>query len=145
MANKVVTQQPKPKLVAVKPKPVAKISTPKKSLFETNKPAFVDSVMNANKNLDWVKRAKEKNPESIQVKGKEGRSTHLMASGDARVYPTVVKDKGQLKHLGGKEARRYADSTNTAIKFSDDAKATWFGENYKQGATVLPSLKKKKK
>jgi hypothetical protein len=39
---------------------------------------YYDSVLNANKNLDFVKRMYEKNTPSIQIKGQEGRSTHFM-------------------------------------------------------------------
>lgn len=103
--------------------------------------AYVDSVLNANKNLNWVKRLYDVNRKSIMLPGQEDPSTHFMESGDGRVYPTVVEmPNGKLKHLGDK-AYDYADSTNTFIQFPNDDQASWFGKNYKQGTGVL---KKKK-
>jgi hypothetical protein len=100
---------------------------------------YVDSVLNANKNLDWVKRLYEKNTPSIQIPGVKGRSTHFMESADGRVYPTVVRMKdGKLKYLGDK-AYDYADSTKTYIQFPSDKEAQWFGENYKKDTGVLKS------
>jgi hypothetical protein len=103
--------------------------------------AYVDSVLNANKNLNWVKRLYDVNRKSIMLPGQKDPSTHFMESGDGRVYPTVVEmPDGKLKHLGDK-AFDYADSTNTFIEFPTDSIATWFGKNYKKGTGVL---KKKK-
>jgi hypothetical protein len=100
--------------------------------------AYVDSVLNANKNLNWVQRLYPKNTPSMQIPGVKGPSTHYMQSGDGRVYPTVVQTpNGSLKYLG-KDAFDYADSTKTYIQFPNDAAATWFGENYKKGTGVLP-------
>lgn len=100
--------------------------------------AYVDSVLNANKNLNWVKRLYPKNTPSMQIPGQRGRSTHFMESGDGRVYPTVVQmPDGSLKYLG-KDAFDYADSTKSYIKFPTDSAATWFSQNYKQGTGVLP-------
>lgn len=98
---------------------------------------YVDSVLNANKNLDWVKRLYEKNTPSIQIPGQKGRSTHFMESADGRVYPTVVRlPDGKMKYLG-KDAYDYADKTKTYIQFPSDKEAQWFGENYKKGKGVL--------
>lgn len=100
--------------------------------------AYVDSVLNANKALNWVQRLYSKNTPSMQIPGVKGPSTHFMESGDGRVYPTVVQmPNGSLKYLG-KDAFNYADSTKSYIQFPSDAEATWFGQNYKQGTGVLP-------
>lgn len=100
--------------------------------------AYVDSVLNANKALNWVQRLYPKNTPSMQIPGVKGPSTHFMESGDGRVYPTVVQmPNGSLKYLG-KDAFDYADSTKSYIQFPSDAAATWFGKNYKQGTGVLP-------
>lgn len=100
--------------------------------------AYVDSVLNANKALNWVQRLYPKNTPSMQIPGVKGPSTHFMESGDGRVYPTVVQmPNGSLKYLG-KDAFNYADSTKSYIQFPSDAEATWFGQNYKQGTGVLP-------
>lgn len=106
------------------------------SLFNSNKKLFVDSVLNSNKNLNWVKRLYEENPASINIPGQPFPSTHFMESSDNEVYPTVVDLNGSLKYLGNK-ARKFADSTNTSINFINDEQAQWFGENYKMGTNVL--------
>jgi hypothetical protein len=103
--------------------------------------AYVDSVLNANKNLNWVQRLYEKNPQTIQIPGQKGTSTHFMESGDGRVYPTVVQmPNGQLQYLGDK-AGDYADSTKTYIQFPNDKQATRFGKMYKKGTGVLSGFK----
>jgi hypothetical protein len=102
--------------------------------------AYVDSVLNANRNLDWVKRLYQKNGPNLQIPGLKGPSTHYMESGDGRVYPKVAMVNGKLTYLpaAGIDPFDYADSTKTYIKFPTDKEATWFGENYKQGTGVLP-------
>jgi hypothetical protein len=98
---------------------------------------YIDSVLNANKKIEWVQRLFEKNTPSIQIPGQQGRSTHFMESGDGRVYPTIVPNKkGKLKYLGDK-AYDYADSTKSYIQFPSDKEAQWFAENYKKGTGVL--------
>jgi hypothetical protein len=102
----------------------------------TNKKAYVDSVLGANRNLNWVQRLYQKNTPSIQLPGQPYPSTHFMESGDSRVYPTVVQKGKGLEYLGNK-AFDYADQTHTYIQFPDDQKAEWFGKNYKMGSNVL--------
>lgn len=109
-------------------------------LFKTNKRAFVDSTLNANQNLNFVKRLRELNTPSIQVPGLPGRSTHLMSydPGTNRVFPEVVQQNGQLVRLQGDNAWDYADSTKEYIPFNTTEKAEWFANNgYKQGTGVL--------
>lgn len=100
---------------------------------------YIDSVLNANKNLDWVQRLYGKNQQSIKIPGKRGRATHYMESADNRVYPTVVRrlPNSNLEYLGN-NAYDYADSTKSFIRFPSDAEAKWFAENYKKGTAVLP-------
>jgi hypothetical protein len=98
---------------------------------------YIDSVFNANRNLNWVKRLYDKNTPSIQIPGEPYPSTHYMEYADNRVYPQVVQmPDGKLKHLG-KNAYDYADSTKTYIKFPTEADAKWFSQNYKKGKGVL--------
>lgn len=96
----------------------------------------IDQILNANKNLDWVKGLYDPNYGSIQIPGQEGRSTHFMESADGRVYPTVRKIDGELKYLGD-DAYDYADSTKSYIEFPTDKKAQKFAKNYKRGTGVL--------
>jgi hypothetical protein len=105
---------------------------------------YIDSVLNANRDLNWVKRLYEVNPQSIQIPGQTGRSTHFLESADSRVYPTVVQlPDGSLKYLGP-DAYDYADSTNSYIQFPTDKKAQWFAKNYKQGKDVLKGFESEK-
>jgi hypothetical protein len=123
MAKIIINDQPKPK-----------------PLFLTNKAAYVDSVLNSNKHLDWVKRLYEKNAPSIQVPGEPDRSTHLMGDdGKGYVFPTIVRINGQLKYLGD-NAEDYARETNTGIQLPEK-EGTWFANNgYKIGANVNNSI-----
>ena len=110
-------------------------------LFNTDKKAFVDSTLNANKNLEFVKRLYEKHPQTVQIPGQPYPSTHFMEydSASARVYPTVVNKNGKLEYLGkGDPAYDYADSSKEYIQFPNPEQAMWFGSGYKQGTGVLP-------
>lgn len=110
-------------------------------LFDKNKTAFVDSTLNANKNLEFVNRLYDKNPKTIQIPGEPYPSTHFMEydSASARVYPTVVNQNGNLKYLGtGDPAWDYADSSKEYIQFPNSKQTEWFGSGYKQGTGVLP-------
>jgi hypothetical protein len=111
-----------------------------KPLFLTNKAAYVDSVLNANKHLDWVKRLYEKNAPSIQMPDEPDRSTHLMGDdGKGYVFPTIVRINGALKYLG-ERAEDYARETNTGIQLPEK-EGTWFANNgYKIGTNVNNSI-----
>jgi hypothetical protein len=115
---------------------------------DPKKVAYVDSVLNANKHLNWVKRLYDPNSGSIQIPGEPGRSTHFMESGDGLVYPTVVQmQNGKLQYLG-KDARDYALKTGEFIKFPTDEEAQWFANShdntsgYKMGTGVLGNITK---
>jgi probable phosphoglycerate mutase len=116
------------------------------NLWNTNKKAFVDSTLNANKNLDFVHRLYDPSAGSIQVPGEHGRSTHLMASDKTRVYPEVVNINGHLQHLSGDNAWDYADSTKQYIDFKTPEQADWFASSrdntsgYKMGTNVLSKI-----
>ncbi len=121
------------------------------NLWNTNKKAFVDSTLNANKNLDFVHRLYDPSAGSIQVPGESRRSTHLMASDKTRVYPEVVNINGHLQHLSGDDAWDYADSTKQYIDFKTPEQADWFASSrdktsgYKMGTNVLSNISKKGK
>jgi len=118
-------------------------------LWNTNRTKFVDSTLNANRGLDFVKRLYQKNTPSIQIPGELGRSTHFMKydPGTRRVYPSVVNQHGNLRHLlGGDAPWDYADNTGEYITFPTVEQAQWFGsDGYKQGTGVLKSFRKPKK
>lgn len=111
------------------------------NLFQTNKPAFVDSVLNANSDLEWVKRLyptmRRNNSIENIIPGQ--RSTHLMSNnGQGYVFPKIVKDKGTLKYLPtDDQAGEYARQTNTGIQFKTPEQGAWFSENYKIGTGVF--------
>jgi hypothetical protein len=111
-------------------------------LWSTNKRAYVDSALNANKNLDWVKRLYDANPKAVMVPGEKSSSTHLIGDNDqGYVFPSIVNMNGQLVDLGD-SAEDYARETNTGIQFPKE-QGTWFarstGDNsgYKMGTGVL--------
>jgi len=110
------------------------------NLFLTNKKAYVDSVLNANKGLDLVQRLRQPNAPSIQVHGQPYGSTHLMADdGKGYIFPSVVRIGGKLRFLGNK-AEDYARATNTGIQLPQ-VQGTWFADNrYKTGTNVLNSI-----
>ena len=92
------------------------------------------NTLQKNKDKNFVQRLLK--PEGQQsIKNKDGSvSSHSMASGDGKVYPTVIKDKrfNRLYRLSGKAAAKYAASTGEYIKFDTDEKATEFGKEYKK-------------
>jgi hypothetical protein len=128
------------------------VVAPKSDLWKTDRKAFVDSTLTANKKLDFVKRLYDQSKGSIQIPGVSGRSTHYMADAGDRIYPTVVYRNGKLQYLGGRggdEAWDYADSTKEYIKFKTPEQAAWFANSpnhttgYKLGTNVLSTIKKK--
>ncbi len=101
---------------------------------------FVDSVLNANKNKNFVQRYMNPNP-SMVIKNPDGSSsTHQMASADNIAYPTIVQGPdGKLKRLGDDEAYQYARKTGEFIKFANEKDADWFANNgYKLGNQTPP-------
>ena len=114
----------------------------KSNFFETDKKKFIDSTLNANKNLDFVKRMYNTKEDIATPKGmgKPGdRSTHLMSYDpkSKRVYPEVVKENGKLTYKSGDKAYNYAEKTKEYIKFPTTEKAEYFASNYKKGTNVL--------
>lgn len=98
---------------------------------------YVDSVLNANQKLDWVRRLFEKNTPSIVLPNETAPSTHFMESADNFAYPTIVRRNGKLEYLG-KDAYDYAMKTGEFIKFKSPQEANWFAANgYKMGTNVL--------
>ena len=115
-------------------------------LFKTNRTAYVDSVLKANIDKEWVRRLVEKQTTatSIQDPYDSGyRSTHLMAhDGKGYVYPQVIMQNGKLihfptvYHLDEEQAIEYAKKNKIGIQLPQD-QGTWFAENgYKTGTNV---------
>ena len=111
-------------------------------LWTTDKKGYVDSTLNANKNLDWVKRMYDPHPKAVMVPGEEHPSTHLMGDNDqGYVFPQIVNMNGQLVDLGNR-AEDYARETNTGIQFPKE-QGTWFARStsdksgYKMGTGVM--------
>lgn len=123
------------------------LNTPiKKDLFTENKTQYVDSVLTANKDKEWVKRLVEPQKKANSIKDPfepQYRSTHLMADdGNGYVYPTVIMQNNKLIHypttlkLNEEEAIDYAKKNNLGIQLPKD-KGTWFANNgYKLGTNV---------
>lgn len=115
----------------------------KGGLYDTNRISYVDSVLSANKHLDWVQRLYDKEPQTMQIPGQPYPSTHFMGDNDnGYVFPTVVRGQdGKLQYLGDR-AEDYARETNTGIQLPKE-QGNWFGRSgYKQGTGVLPKKQK---
>lgn len=95
-------------------------------LFDTNKTAFTDSVLNANQHLEWIQRlypgAKKEYIKGI-IPGQ--RSTHLMTHNDkGYVFPQIVKESDSLLYLPTPGlAEQYAREKNTGIQFKTPEQA----------------------
>jgi len=111
----------------------------------------LDSVIAANKHLNFIQRAMDANTPEVMIKGQQYPSTHFMASGDGIAFPTVVqtpdggirfmgkylgKDKEGKPMYNTNEAYDYAKSTGNYIKFNNDKDAQYFSENYKKSKLV---------
>jgi hypothetical protein len=108
----------------------------------------VDSLLNANRNLNFVDRYQypRKHPvlaqnadgterTAMDYDERKGYSTHSMSSADNLVFPTVVQFRdGSMKRLEPRDAYNYALETGEYIKFPTEAEARHFAENgYKRG------------
>jgi hypothetical protein len=106
--------------------------------FKTNKTAFVDSTLNANKDIEWVKRLYNSKG-SMQIPGYSYPSTHLMSDdSQGYVFPRII-DRGKgLEYMDSEDkAQNYARNTDTGIQFTPE-QGKWFANNgYKQGTGVL--------
>lgn len=109
-------------------------------LWDTNKVAYLDSTVNANKNLEFIQRAMQNNGMSIPTpKGAPGYGTgsyssHLMTYDpkSARSYPELVNMNGSLKYLTGDDAYNYAEDNGEYIQFPNAEQADYFSQNYKK-------------
>lgn len=100
---------------------------------DVNDPAYykyVDSVLSANNNLNFVQRIR--NPTERLDLGNGEYATHKMAydPDSKRAYPTVVKQGDKLVQLKNEdEAWDYADKTGEYIKFNTPQEAEKFANN----------------
>jgi hypothetical protein len=109
-------------------------------LWGTDKVAYLDSTVNANKNLDFIQRAMQDNGMSIPTpKGAPGygegkTSSHLMTFDpkSRRAYPELVNMNGSLKYLTGDAAYNYAEDNGEYIQFPTSEQADYFSQNYKK-------------
>ena len=109
-------------------------------LWDTDKVAYLDSTVNANKNLEFIQRAMQDNGMNIPTpKGVPGyklgqTSSHLMTFDpkSARSYPEIVNMNGTLKYLTGDDAYNYAEDTGEYIQFPNAQQADYFSQNYKK-------------
>ncbi len=99
--------------------------------------SWVDSVLSANMNKDFVKRMFEKNPRSIPDPEDPSRSmTHFMEVSDGIANPRVVNLNGKMTFLSSDDAYDYARKSGEFIKFKNDRDAVKFTERYKKGKGV---------
>ena len=116
--------------------------------------AYADSIMMANKNLNFVKRYlmpdmypalqtnKLMGSEGMIAAPKEEVSTHWMSHDpeSMRVFPQIVMIDGKLKDLG-EGAYDYADKTGEYIQFKSPEEAEWFAANGYKNAGQLTTKK----
>ena len=102
-------------------------------------PVDIDSVLAANKHLNFVKRMFIPNPATIQVPGEPYPSTHLMEVSDGIAYPRVIErpfNQGLHYFKDWRDAHDYAKRTGEFIKFPSDKEALEFTQKYKTGKNV---------
>lgn len=114
--------------------------------------AYADSVMMANKDLNFVKRYlmpdifpklqtnRLMGAEGMIAAPKEEMTTHWMSHDPEtmRVFPQVVMIDGKLKDLG-EGAYDYANKTGEFIQFKTPEEAEWFAANGYKNAGQLTS------
>jgi hypothetical protein len=113
-------------------------------LWNTDKVAYLDSTVNANRNLEFIRRAIENDGLSISTPkgapgyGKGMTSSHLMTYDpkSRRSYPELVNINGTLKYLTGDDAYNYAEDTGEYIQFPTAEQANYFSQNYKKSNYV---------
>jgi hypothetical protein len=113
-------------------------------LWDTDKVAYLDSTVNANRNLEFIRRAIENDGLSIPTPkgapgyGKGMNSSHLMTYDpkSRRSYPELVNINGTLKYLTGDDAYNYAEDTGEYIQFPTAEQANYFSQNYKKSNYV---------
>jgi hypothetical protein len=113
-------------------------------LWDTDKVAYLDSTVNANRNLEFIRRAIENDGLSIPTPkgapgyGKGMTSSHLMTYDpkSRRSYPELVNINGTLKYLTGDDAYNYAEDTGEYIQFPTAEQANYFSQNYKKSNYV---------
>jgi len=113
-------------------------------LWDTNKVGYLDSTINANRNLEFIRRAIENDGLSIPTPkgapgyGKGMTSSHLMTFDpkSRRSYPELVNMNGTLKYLTGDDAYNYAEDTGEYIQFPTAEQADYFSQNYKKSNYV---------
>lgn len=107
---------------------------------------WVDSVLNANQDKNFVQRYQHPNQFPV-IDNNTGNNTpfnntnqnyssHRMANSATRSYPTIFQmPNGKVENMGnGDKAWDYADSTKQFIDFKNSADADWFSSNgYKLG------------
>jgi hypothetical protein len=115
-------------------------------LFNSNKTQYVDSVLNANKDKEWVQRLTKKQTTANSIQDPyepQYKSTHLMSDdGNGYVYPTVIKQGDKLIHyptelkLNEEQSIEYAKKNNIGIQLPK-RQGTWFANNgYKIGTNI---------
>ena len=113
-------------------------------LWDTDKVGYLDSTVNANRNLEFIRRAIENDGLSIPTPkgapgyGKGMTSSHLMTFDpkSRRSYPELVNMNGTLKYLTGDDAYNYAEDTGEYIQFPTAEQADYFSQNYKKSNYV---------
>jgi len=99
---------------------------------------YVNSVLNANANKNFVKRIQNPSQYSTVDMPDGSVGTHYMSSADVDgkhiTFPLIIQNKeGELSRFEDwREAADYAVRNNEYIEFRTPEEAEWFGRNYKE-------------
>lgn len=119
----------------------------KQSGGDLHERSYVDSTLNANKQLNFVQRYLHPSQYPV-INNPDGTySTHLMGQMDNFAFPTIIQDSnGKLVKMSMQDAYNYAIKNKQYIQFPSEQDAEWFADNgYKKGTQYKTGGMKKKK
>jgi hypothetical protein len=103
---------------------------PPSNLWETDKTAWMDSVMNANANKDWVQQMYNPKAKTLDIDGVPRQQFLEYGEGDGRqwIYPTINRVNGIPTYFGN-NAGYYAAQKQLAIPVETPEQADYFIQN----------------
>lgn len=109
------------------------------NLWETDKTAWMDSVISANANKDWVQQLYNPMAKTLDIDGVPRQQFLEYGEGDGRewIYPTINRVNGVPTYFGN-NAGYYAAQKQLAIPVQTPEQAQYFLENSSNLSNVLP-------
>jgi hypothetical protein len=109
------------------------------NLFETDKTAWMDSVMNANANKDWVQQMYNPKAKTLDIDGVPRQQFLEYGEGDGRqwIYPTINRVNGVPTYFGN-NAGYYAAQKQLAIPVKTPEQADYFIQNSDRLSNSFP-------